>query len=547
MTVTAGEQAAAWLERLSLGERVAQLMIPRPSSWQMSPRQYVDELGVGGLIVDRNTYREPRQLAEYIGTAQRAAIDRNGVPLLVCCDQEGGHVRFMRSVATDVPSNMGLGATGDPRSAGQAAAILASELVAVGVNWNLAPVADVNNNPENPVIGTRSYADDPSVVASFVAEAIAAIQHAGLLACAKHFPGHGDTIVDSHVGLPHIAHDRDHLERLELVPFRAAIGAGVASMMTAHVLVPALDAEWIGTLSAPILTDLLRRDMGFDGIIVTDALEMRGMADLLSESAAAVESIRAGADALLTARRADLNQETFRALLQAVESGRIPQDRFDTAVRRLLEAKARHVLPLGPVDPERAAREVGSAGNKRRALDLARKSITVVRDNVRALPLRRDLGERLVLLNPVGTEVTMMEKWTSGASVLGQAFVDQAPGAVEVALQYPVDETTLRTIERAVDRAEVVVLATLNAILDADQVRLAEIVRDRAPNARLVVVALRGPYDLLRMTWIETFVCAYTSVEPSVVALAEVLFGQTPPVGRLPVELPGLFPRGHAR
>jgi beta-N-acetylhexosaminidase len=190
---------------------------------------------------------------------------------------------------------------------------------------------------------------------------------------------------------------------------------------------------------------------------------------------------------------------------------------------------------------------VGSAGNKRRALDLARKSITVVRDNVRALPLRRDLGERLVLLNPVGTEVTMMEKWTSAASVLGQAFVDQAPGAVEVALQYPVDETTLRTIERAVDRAEVVVLATLNAILDADQVRLAEIVRDRAPNARLVVVALRGPYDLLRMTWIETFVCAYTSVEPSVVALAEVLFGQTPPVGRLPVELPGLFPRGHAR
>src|SRR5262245_56319641 len=228
---------AEWLARLSIEDKVAQLMLPRPPSWQTSPRQYVDQFGTGGLVVDRDTYRDPRQLAEYIAEAQRAAIARNGIPLFVCCDQEGGHVRFMRSVATEVPSNMALGATGDPRCAFEAASILASELRAIGVNWNLAPVSDVNNNPENPVIGTRAYADDPAIVSAFAAQAIQAYQHAGLLACAKHFPGHGDTTVDSHVGLPTIPHDRGRLGQVELAPFRAAVEAGVASIMTAHLLV----------------------------------------------------------------------------------------------------------------------------------------------------------------------------------------------------------------------------------------------------------------------------------------------------------------------
>src|SRR5207249_3014239 len=148
-----------WLERLPLEDKVAQLMIPRPTSWEMSPRDYVDQLGVGGLIVHRDTYRDPRQQANYIAAAQQAATERNGVPLFIACDQEGGHIRFMRSIATEVPSNMGLGATGDSSTAAEAAAILASELLAVGVNWNLAPVVDVNNNSHNPVIGARAYSD----------------------------------------------------------------------------------------------------------------------------------------------------------------------------------------------------------------------------------------------------------------------------------------------------------------------------------------------------------------------------------------------------
>jgi beta-N-acetylhexosaminidase len=365
------------------------------------------------------------------------------------------------------------------------------------------------------------------------------------MACAKHFPGHGDTIVDSHVGLPTLLHDRDRLEQVEFVPFRAAIEAGVASIMTAHLLVPALDDEWIGTLSAPILTDVLRGELGFEGVVVTDALEMRGVSDVLPEPQAAVESVRAGADAVLTARHMDLNQDTFRALLHAARSGRIPSRRFESALRRLLEAKATWVAKLSPVDPRRAEREVGSAQHKRRALELARRTITVVRDELSMLPLARDLGERLVVLSPTGSRQTLMEQWTAGVSPLGAAIQERAPGAQEICVDYPVSHATLSEIERAMQRARVVVFGTLNAILDEDQVRLAELVRDRAPRAALVEVALRTPYDLLRMPWIGTFVCAYTSVEPSVIALAEVLFGEMPAVGRLPVELPGLFPRGH--
>src|SRR5215208_3741557 len=314
-------RAARWADHLSLADKVAQLMIPRPPSFEMGPHEYVEALGVGGLIVDRNTYRNPRQMAEYIASAQSASLKRSGIPLFVCGDQEGGHTRFTRSMATDVPSNMALAATGVPACAGQSASIQAAELRAIGLNWNLAPDVDVNTNPDNPVIGTRAYSDDPEIVAAFAREAIRAYQTAGLLATAKHFPGHGDTSIDSHLGLPTLAHDRDRLERIELSPFRAAIQAGVASIMSAHMLVPALDDEWIGTLSAPIMTDLLRNEMGFTGIVVTDALEMRGVADLLAEPHAAVESVRAGADTLLTARRLDVNIETHRALVQAVRSG----------------------------------------------------------------------------------------------------------------------------------------------------------------------------------------------------------------------------------
>jgi beta-N-acetylhexosaminidase len=521
---------------LSFEDRVAQLIVPRPRSLDLAPTAYVDAFGAGGIIIHRDIYQDPAQVASYVAEAQRAALARNGVPLLICCDHEGGHIRFMRTVATTVPSNMALGAAGDPEIAAEAATLLSSELLAVGVNWTLGPVVDVNNNPRNPVIGTRAYSDDPAVVAAYGAAAVRAYQSAGLLACAKHFPGHGDTDVDSHVGLPRMAHDRAHLERLELVPFKAAIEAGVASVMTAHLLVEALDPEWIGTLSPAILTGLLRGELGHQGLVVTDALEMAGVADILPEPEAAIEAVRAGADALLTGRDPAENQRVFEALVSAARSGRIPSERFEAAVRNVLDAKARIPSASYVPDPERAARVVGSAEHRQQALELARRTITVVRD-AGALPLPRDLGERLVVLSPLGSRSTMMEKWTFGQSDLGREVLGRAPGAVEMAIEFPVDQATRSEIQPHVRAADVVVVGTLNAIVDPDQVAFLEWLRDVSPGAKLTVVGMRTPYEPLVLPWLETYVCAYSSVEPSMIATAEVLFGERPALGRLPVRL----------
>jgi beta-N-acetylhexosaminidase len=397
-------------------------------------------------------------------------------------------------------------------------------------------VVDVNNNPRNPVIGTRAFSDDPAVVGAYGSAAIGAYQSAGLLACAKHFPGHGDTDVDSHVGLPRIDHDRARLERIELAPFRAAIAAGVASIMTAHLLVQALDPEWIGTLSQPILTDLLRNELGHRGLIVTDALEMAGVADLLPEPAAAIEAVRAGADVLLTGRDPVGNQQVFDALVSAVRSGRIPAARFEEAVSNVLAAKAG--LPTSYVpDPARAAREVGTAAHRQQALEMARRTITVVRSAPGLLPLPRDLGPRLVVLSPLGSRRTMMEQWTFGQSELGRQIVLRAPDAIEVPIEFPVDAAARATIARVIGSADVVVVGTLNAIVDPDQVEFVEWLAAQAPAAALVVVGLRTPYDVLVLPWLQNYVCAYSSVEPSMIATAEVLFGEQPAQGSLPVRL----------
>jgi beta-N-acetylhexosaminidase len=302
------------------------------------------------------------------------------------------------------------------------------------------------------------------------------------------------------------------------------------------LLVEALDPEWIGTLSPAILTGLLRGELGHQGLVVTDALEMAGVADILPEPEAAIEAVRAGADVLLTGRDPAENQQVFEALLAAVRSGRVPGERFEQAVRNVLEAKARFAESSYVPDPARASEVVGAAGHRAQAREMARRTITVVRD-AGHVPLPRDLGARLVVLSPLGSRSTMMEKWTFGQSDLGREVLARAPGAVEVAIEYPVDVAARRDVEPVVAAAEVVVVGTLNAIVDPDQVSFLEWLRGAAPSARLVVVGMRTPYEPLVLPWLETYVCAYSSVEPSMIATAEVLFGERPALGQLPVRV----------
>jgi beta-N-acetylhexosaminidase len=273
-----------------------------------------------------------------LGDLQRLAPR---IPLLVGTDQEGGRVaRFGSSPFTRMPTAKAIGMIGDAELARAAARATGEELAAVGVNWNFAPDADVNSNPLNPVIGDRSFGSTPETAGLMVAAQVKGYAEGGILSCAKHFPGHGDTHLDSHLALPTVDVSPAEMEARELIPFRAAIDAGAASLMTAHILFPQLDATGVpATLSPVVLTDLLRKKLGFTGLVVTDCLQMKAVADHWGTPRAAVMAAKAGADMLLVCHSWEQQQRTYDALLAAAESGELPRSRLDEAAGRILAAK----------------------------------------------------------------------------------------------------------------------------------------------------------------------------------------------------------------
>ena len=305
----------------------------------------VDDFAVGGVIFMGRNVGPPEQTRATISELQARARANGLPPLFVAVDQEGGRVQ--RLGPPHYPKRLSareVGATGDPEQARAHTRAIGAELRDLGFNWDFAPVLDVNNNPRNPVIGDRSYGDDATLVADMGAAAILGFQEdAGILACGKHFPGHGDTDTDSHHALPRIPHGRERLDAVELVPFRAAFGAGLGAVMTSHILFPALDPDLPATLSPTILTGLLRRELGFDELVITDDLEMKGVADGWGAPEAAVLAVLAGADVLLCCHTWDTQRAIRDALAAALDSGRLSPSRVDKSCARIAAAKARWV------------------------------------------------------------------------------------------------------------------------------------------------------------------------------------------------------------
>jgi beta-N-acetylhexosaminidase len=306
-------------------------------------RALIEDAAVGGIILMGRNVDTPAQVKALTTDLQA----RNGAygrpPLFIAVDQEGGRVnRLNPPHFSRQPGSGEIGAGGNPEAAQGAAVAIARELRTVGINWNFAPVLDVNNNPLNPVIGDRSYGDDPALVAAMGVAAVKGYQdECGLLACGKHFPGHGDTTVDSHLGLPVVEHGLARLESVELVPFRAAIAAGLVAIMTAHIVFKQIDPDRPATLSPAIVTGLLRREMGFDGLIITDCLEMKGVTQHCDASEAAVRAVLAGADILLCCHTWTTQAAIRTALQGAVASGRISAARIDESLGRIARAKER--------------------------------------------------------------------------------------------------------------------------------------------------------------------------------------------------------------
>jgi beta-glucosidase-like glycosyl hydrolase/CubicO group peptidase (beta-lactamase class C family) len=434
---------------------------------------------------------------------------------------------------------MALAAAGDPQDAYTMGKITALEARAVGIQWIYAPDADVNNNPGNPIINTRSFGEDPARVAKFVSAFVKGVQENGGLATAKHFPGHGDTAADSHIDLPVIHADRERLEHLELVPFRAAIAAGAGSVMTAHLSIPALepDSNTPATLSHNILTGLLRDELGFEGLVVTDAMDMGGITVRFAPGEAAVRAVVAGADALLMPPVPDA---AFEALQAAVKSKRISKERLDASVRRILQAKARLGLNQNRlVDVNAINHKLGSVASQKEAQDISDRGVTLFRYTPRRLPLHGTKPSRALLLafyadpEPYpgeDLERELRSRFDSVTTLRGDTrFVNASNLKLPAPESY--DVAILALFVRVSDRKG-------NVDVPPEQAALAEqLYKTGKP---VVTVGFGSPYLIESFPKAETWLAAFGISDVAQISAARALFGQIPVRGHLPVTIPGV-------
>jgi len=517
---------------------------------------------------------QPYVAAELLNRLQRSSK----LPLMVAADFERG-VSMRLNGVTVFPHAMAFGATGKTENAEIFGRISALEARAVGVQWNFFPDADVNSNPANPIINTRSFGGDPNRVGDFVVAYIRGAHEGGLLTTAKHFPGHGDTASDSHLGLAQVTGDRARLDAIELLPFKRAIEAGVDAVMVAHVTVPALDSEpkQVATTSKAIVDGVLKEEMGFKGVVVTDALDMAGLTRLYAKNVgrAAVESFKAGNDVLIIP--ADLDA-SYRAMLQAVESGEIGRDRLDQSVRKILELKASVGLNKARlVDLGQLSNEIAKPENVAEGQRIADEAITLVRDNGKVIPLQSvgtpEAGLPYQSLTEAGNRLVVVifsdDLRTDSGRMLERQVLARVPDARVIYVDARSGAGMKEAVVQAVGAAEHVIAAVYVVPTAGKAVRAAggglkntvamddatgsllAAVLDRAAE-RTVVLAMGNPYVIEDFPAIQNYVCAFSNVTVSETAAIKALFGEIPIGGHLPVTIPGVASRGdglerHAR
>jgi beta-N-acetylhexosaminidase len=490
---------------------------------------YLATYGWGSVILFAKNVADRAQVARLCEQIQGAAV-RGGAPLpvMVSIDQEGGIVNRLTFADTPVsPGPMALGAIDDPDLARQAARWMAQDLASLGILHDCAPCVDVNSNPRNPIIGVRSYGESPQRVAALGRAAAQGLREGGVIPCAKHFPGHGNTAVDSHTALPTVLASRAELDGCELVPFRALIEAGLESIMTAHIVYPALDPTpgVPATLSKPILTDLLRGELGFDGVICTDSMAMHAIARNFGTGEAAVRAIEAGADIVMACGPREAHLETLAALTAAVESGRLTEERIKASVERVLALKRRYLLQARPAPPGPEALEGMRA--------LARRAITQVADPKSHLPLRA--GSRVLVVAPTRLPTSMLGELDVP---LPLAALLSARGLQASECTYSLQDETLDTgayLEAAAGVDAVICCLFARHGLPPAQLELSRALA--AGSVPVISVAVNSPYIVRDLPWVEAYLCTYGYPRATLEALADVLSGRVEPVGVAPVTL----------
>ena len=511
---------------MTLQEKIGQRLMTGFPGLEMTEEfiQVVKEHKIGNVILFRENIRDNEQLKKLCDQIQTLIRAETGHSAFIAIDQEGGIVTRLKEDGVNVPGAMALGATGDPENAYKAGLLIGREMRALGPNFNFAPTVDVNANRGNPVIGVRSYSDDPNVVAQFATQSVRGLLEGGVLCTAKHFPGHGDTNVDSHLALPCVDKPLEALEKVDLVPFQAAVDAGVTAVMTAHILFPQIEPDNIpATMSRRIMQGILREKLGFRGIIVSDCMEMAAIREHYGVSAGTLAAFKAGVDLVEITHHPLWCAEAAVRLLEAAEAGELDLTEMDESVERILSAKAQWIEGKEPGEFDFAA-----AAEESRLL--MEQTITEVHRPA-ALPALNTplcIGCAPYRVSLVGNVDTQQ----------GNPFGDQMALELVGTSADMFRDPSAEEIADLVGRAKVcgsAVVGTFNAISNPGQLALIQALADSGiPTA---VVALRVPYDLRNLPEEIWAIAAYEYSPESIRAAAKVLRGELLPTGKVPVEL----------
>lgn len=517
------------ISNLSLEQKVAQMFIVNLYGSQLTEagRDFLTQYQPGGVVLLPENIRTPEDVTRLNNLYQQTIIDGGGLPLFISVDQEGGTIAHLRDGFTRFPVMMLLTASGDTELAYRVGQAMAEEMLAVGVNMNLAPVADLETNPNNPIIRRRSFGSDPAMVSPIVGAYIAGMQATNVLATAKHFPGHGDTSDDSHVGLPVVALDRERLEAVELAPFRAAIEAGVSTIMVAHIWYPALEPQpdLPASMSPNIITGLLREEMGYDGLIVTDALDMDAIDTVYSYPNASLQAIKAGVDLVIAAHVSlEAQAAGIQRVVDAVRSGEISEERINASFRRIMAAKSKYgVLNWRPIEPTTANERLNLDAHAELVTEIFDMGVTVAVDRNTVVPFKT--GQTVAVIFP-GTRPRIQQECSAEGVTVKALAVSETP-----------TESDIASAQRMAAQVDFVVVFSENA--DVTPQRRALV--NALPPDKTIAVALASPYDWTTYPQVAGYVVTYSPLPQAVPAACGVLFGRIPANGKLSIALDGLI------
>lgn len=533
------------IEEMTLEQKIGQMFMCGFEGYDLTEEMtdLLEKHALGSVIFFRRNVQDVQQINRLTAKIQRIAMENNQIPPIIAIDQEGGMMGRLTEGVTYLPGNMALGATGNVEGIYESAKICAKELRLLGINMNIAPCIDVNSNPNNIIIGLRSFSEDPRMVGQMGNAVIKGYQEMDVCATVKHFPGHGDTEVDSHYEAPFINHDKQRLYDVELLPFKMAIEAGTDAIMTAHVVVPAFENNHLpSTLSKSVLTGILRQELNYDGVIISDCLDMNSIANHYSLDQIVLNAVEAGIDILLVSHFPENQFKAMELLAQYVRDGVISEERINQSVSRILKMKQRKKMEQPILEWDQVVSQLHRAEDQKFVQELSDESITLVKDTTRNLPLQRSENVFVVWseLRKEDVDEDVEEIVFSSKYTLGYFMKDHFDQIHEEIISInPNDEDRNKVLARC-QSADKIIYASYKSVQNAEQTQLIHDILESYSD-KLIVVSLVDPYDLLQYEHIHTYLISYGSHPLAMRSTARLLAGEIKPKGKLPVSLRGEY------